>query len=213
MPAMERGELLRAIAQAEAAHQASLQESLRPGTSSEKQSNEAALKAAANRLESLRRELGSRFGDEVVVPLELGFHPAAGGTCDSVLLQTDLLCVLVFGTARGVVENRDHLGILRFNGCMLARMGSPNDEGVCRHPLYGRGLQFYSIGEVLNSAWRREIVGQKLFANADRRELRHFIITLKEDTFECLAGGVDASTSEEPLKVVLSRLVAEVAGP
>ena len=37
--------------------------------------------------------------------------------------------------------------------CASTRFGSPNDEALCGHPLWGRGLEFYQARVVHNSSW------------------------------------------------------------
>jgi hypothetical protein len=80
-------------------------------------------------------------------------------------------------------------------------MGYPNDEGLPEHPLWNSGLSSIetSIVEVVRSQWLKDIGDQK-----DRSAKRiwggrgmdwkpsnslskHFVITLKEATFECIA--------------------------
>lgn len=80
-------------------------------------------------------------------------------------------------------------------------MGYPNDEGLPEHPLWNDGLSACetSIVEVAGSQWLADIRDQKV-RSAKRiwgghgmawtpttDSLRHFVITLKEATFECIA--------------------------
>jgi hypothetical protein len=93
------------------------------------------------------------------------------------------------------------VAVLDCRGCVAIRFGYPNDEGVSEHPLYASGMSDLasSVLEVHESAWAIEVT-QQMHASAIRiwggrqmdshwsRDwtLRHFIITLKEKTFECL---------------------------
>ena len=70
-------------------------------------------------------------------------------------------------------------------------LGSPNDEALNGHRLWGRGLSFYSFQEVVHSDWIADLEHRnrvhlqhstKLFEG-----LRHFVITFKEQTLECVA--------------------------
>jgi hypothetical protein len=207
---MDRRQLLDAISRAEAEHNIALDDYLRRRVSNVPPPSEEALKAAAQRLAELRRELSGRFGEEVVVPLDLGCEPC-GGPGESVLLQTESSCAFVFSTSRGAVERRDELCVVRFMRNKISRMGLPNDEALQSHPLYRRGLQYYSVGEVLNSSWKREVEDRNriTFPDSPPWKCRHFIVTLKENTFECLADDFTTSISEESLEAVMNRLVAD----
>lgn len=87
----------------------------------------------------------------------------------------------------------------------MAKFGYPNDEGRPEHPLFRFiiGNTESSVLEVLDSAWASEIDGQRI-ASARRiwggrgmdtdwakdRNSKHFIVLLKEKTFECLASEI-----------------------
>jgi hypothetical protein len=76
-------------------------------------------------------------------------------------------------------------------------LGSPNDEALGGHRLWGRGLSFYSFQEVVHSDWIAELErrnevhlqhSKKLFEG-----LRHLVITFKEQTLECVAFGFEVT--------------------
>jgi hypothetical protein len=91
--------------------------------------------------------------------------------------------------------------VLDCQRCAMSKFGYPNDEGRPEHPLYNGMTQAKtSVLEVVDSPWADEVSNQ--MRESDRRiwggrgmepawdrggALRHFIITLKEKTFECLA--------------------------
>ncbi len=80
-------------------------------------------------------------------------------------------------------------------------MGYPNDEGRPEHPLWNQGLSSAetSILEVINSVWltekQREMKdssiriwgGRGIQLPQSESAARHFVVTLKETTFECIA--------------------------
>ena len=70
-------------------------------------------------------------------------------------------------------------------------LGSPNEEVLHGHPLYERGLKAYGVFEVINSSWiRAQERMNSVHARHDPsrfKDLRHFIITFQDTTFECIA--------------------------
>jgi hypothetical protein len=112
--------------------------------------------------------------------------------------------------------------ILDCQNCAMSKFGFPNDEGLAEHPLYASVIAeaASSILEVTESSWEREVTEQRL-ASARRiwggrgmdwdwalkRELRHFIVLLKEKTFECFATSLSVkrfcSTFEDAQTLVL----------
>lgn len=80
-------------------------------------------------------------------------------------------------------------------------MGYPNDEGLPEHPLWNHGLSDIesSVIEVAGSSWSAELRDQRE-QSAKRiwggrgmswtpmtESDKHFVVTLKEATFECIA--------------------------
>jgi hypothetical protein len=43
--------------------------------------------------------------------------------------------------------------VIRFPLCSIFTFGAPNDEALAAHPLYRKGLKFYSVHRVDNSSW------------------------------------------------------------
>jgi hypothetical protein len=92
-----------------------------------------------------------------------------------------------------VVECRD---------CIMSKFGYPNEHAVEMHPLYSHGLAEMKsdVLEVLDSPWVDEVAGRFFQGNWDARAMeyvqtyhfkpRHFVILLKEKTFECLASSL-----------------------
>ncbi len=125
--------------------------------------------------------------DERVISLDVGLYPEAGAPAP-LLAQSDHDCFLVFHA----VEERGgeiRTGVVEVMGCEATRFGYPNDEALAGHPLWGRGLDFYSVGEVINSSWVAQLDEQNraAFPDYERPQKRHFIITFHDSTFECVA--------------------------
>jgi hypothetical protein len=67
-------------------------------------------------------------------------------------------------------------GVVRFDGVADCSMGPPNDERLHQHPLYGRGLRFYSFHHVRPSA-----------------AISRWIVTFHEETLEVRAQSATAA--------------------
>ncbi|MFH1346546.1 MAG: hypothetical protein ABIL01_35945 [Pseudomonadota bacterium] len=90
---------------------------------------------------------------------------------------------------------------VKFTAVRAFYLGSPNDEGLEGHRLWGRGLSFYSFQEVIHSDWIAELERRnrvharhstKLFEG-----LRHFVMTFKEQTLECVARTFEVTHRQE----------------
>ena len=95
---------------------------------------------------------------------------------------------------RGVDETSggSTIAIVRFRGCSIHTFGYPNDEVLSAHPLYKQGLSFYTFHEVLRPSWAQELARRNGLCYPGSEEYmfqnsRHFIATLHDSTFECLA--------------------------
>ncbi|HMQ10218.1 MAG TPA: hypothetical protein PKB05_02820 [Oligoflexia bacterium] len=79
-------------------------------------------------------------------------------------------------------------------------VGLPNDEVLSSHALYNKGLDSLYNAEVINSSWIVELEKMNSVHPSHNREwflkdLKHFIITFKNNIFECVAKGYDVSLS------------------
>lgn len=95
----------------------------------------------------------------------------------------------------------DHgIGIVEFIQTTSIKMGSPNDEVLNGHPLWGSGLEFYRAQMVRNSPWIRELMNINRihtgFQESSWTEARHFVLTFHDETLECVAR--TASARKEP---------------
>src|SRR5467141_1374722 len=82
----------------------------------------------------------------------------------------------------------DEVALVAFLQPHVHLFGAPNDEALEGHPLYAKGLSFYSAFEVHDSSWIRDL--ERMNRIHKRHEpshfarLRHFIITFHDTTFE-----------------------------
>ncbi len=88
--------------------------------------------------------------------------------------------------------------LVSFESARAHYLGSPNDEALQGHPLGTRGLKAYGVFEVIDSSWIRALERMNTVHprhDADRyKELRHFIFTFQDVTFECIAKQVKVVT-------------------
>jgi hypothetical protein len=150
---------------------------------------------------------------ESLVEIDLGVTPEAS-ISGAVLLQSEEKAFLTFNAMRdsdrpfrlgeftGFYKESAGTAVIELVGCVITKFGYPNDEGLPEHPLYSFGLAdaSSSILEVVGSAWASDVAAQ-LRASSERiwrgRGMklpdthrapgRHFIVLLKEQTFECIA--------------------------
>jgi stress-induced morphogen len=106
-------------------------------------------------------------------------------------------------------ENRASTLIeITFRSCYSTKFGSPGDEVLDGHPLYGRGLTRYSPHKVNNSEWIKELEA----IQATHSEYRgpgsikgdHYALAFKDETFEAVAGSVRARAVEGSLGDLLA---------
>jgi hypothetical protein len=139
-------------------------------------------------------------------PYDIGCEPSPSVPAETLLQDGWKTYLLFFAVSKAVGESGHlkDLGVaaLECKQCGMSKFGYPNDEGLPEHPLYNYGMADLqsSVHEVIESAWAEEVSQQRIASAqriwgrrgmdwtwATKRTHRHFIITLKEKTFECLA--------------------------
>jgi hypothetical protein len=94
-----------------------------------------------------------------------------------------------------VGPHANEIAVIRFVHSRAHYLGSPNDEALNGHPLYSRGLRFYGVYEVTGSSWIRSLERMnRVHSRHDPRRFdkyRHFVFTFHDDTFECVAEGIE----------------------
>jgi hypothetical protein len=109
----------------------------------------------------------------------------------------------------------DHgIGVVEFKRMTSVKIGSPNDEVLRGHPLWGSGLDFYSAHEVKNSPWISELMevdrAQEHFEESQWTGRRHYVLTFHDETLECVAKWTIARAAPgATMAEVLARLGAE----
>lgn len=108
-----------------------------------------------------------------------------GGAPMPIVIADDTSLILRYHTQAG------KLAVIRFPLCSVFTFGSPNDEALSGHPLYGRGLQFYSVHRVESSSWidlleRRNSVHHNHSRDRFLEDKRHYVFTFHDSTLECV---------------------------
>lgn len=100
--------------------------------------------------------------------------------------------------------------VVRFKSYRNYKFGFPNDETLCGHPLYAKGLRQYGIYNVKNSTWIEELKKiNSVHPYHDKKRFdayKHFIFTFHDSTFECVAEGLEFNIKETSLKTTLKEL-------
>jgi hypothetical protein len=150
-------------------------------------------------------------------PYDIGCEPSPSVPAETLLQDGWKTYVLFFA----VSKSEDESGYLKQLGvavvgcwnCLMSKFGYPNDEGLPEHPLYDCGMAAAgtSVLDVVESSWSREVLEQRAasarrilrghtlnFGPAQDQMQRHFIIKLKEATFECIASSLTVERSLRP---------------
>lgn len=106
--------------------------------------------------------------------------------------------------------------LFTFSHALVHCFGWPNNEVLHAHPLYERGLGFYGVFEVQQSSWIRQLEkGNSIHFNhqavagwLDR--YHHYIITLHDNTFECVARGYQFQIVEDPAEPLRNAIQSEI---
>jgi hypothetical protein len=145
-------------------------------------------------------------------PYDIGCEPSPSEPAETLIADGWATYLLFFAVSKTVDETgyrKDlRVAIVECKHCSSAKLGYPNDEGLPEHPLYhlGLGTAESRILEVIDSPWSVEMHQQ---TDASARRIwdgrtsswkpepgtppRHFVILLKEKTFECLASELSVS--------------------
>lgn len=177
--------------------------------------------AARTAVLQAERNLAAAKGEEYAVPIEFPVRWDTGAPLPY-LLQNDYRTFLAFflhtvdpnwdGTYVNVRnpsgELSEKLALVEFERCVCTKMGTPNDEVLHGHPLYGKGLAGYEAMAVENSNWLKELEEINSVHDAYNREswrgLKHYILPFHDSTFECVARGFKVETFLLPVSDLLS---------
>lgn len=152
-----------------------------------------------------------------IIELDLGVTPESA-VSGAVCLQTEAATFLTFNALRATNRPFPYGGffmedagtaVVEFTGCAVSRFGYPNDEARSGIPQY-RDLS-YGIYEVRDSSWVADLlrVNRFQFPNTSDEWIkrnRHFLFTFHDDTFECIARGLELEVVNEPYAATFERI-------
>ena len=104
-------------------------------------------------------------------------------------------------------SENEFIAIVQFKRYLSFMFGLPNDEAFSGHPLFGRGLQPYTVFEIENSSWLRQLEKMNSVHPYHKPEhfekFKHFVFAFHDSTFECITEGFEISIHEGSMKSIL----------
>lgn len=108
-------------------------------------------------------------------------------------------------------SDREQLGLVQFDLCNAARLGTPNVDVLEGHSLNGKGLEAYRAQRVVNSRWIKELEAINSVHAAHRpeewRTLNHYVFWFHDSTFECVGRSYTVETHRMSMKELLGLMV------
>ena len=143
----------------------------------------------------------------IIQPYDIGCEASPSVPSETVLQDGWATYLLFFAVSKTIDESTGYLkdlgvAVVECEGCSSTKFGYPNDEGLPEHPLYSFGMADTSSTVLVaeGTPWLKEVLGQQRASTERiwgsrgiaRKETtespqRHFIVPLKEATFECIA--------------------------
>lgn len=104
--------------------------------------------------------------------------------------------------------------VAEFTHCTSVRFGSPNDEALHGHLLYGHGLQFYAAHTVTDSPWLEEL---RAIERHHRRapehpfaDSKHFLLAFHDSTLEAIASAVNLVNMHDGMPDALAHMASRL---
>ena len=154
-----------------------------------------------------------------IIKLDLEYRPA-GFESKPIVVQTELSTFVVFKAVfsqRGADGRYQIAGfaLVEFVHCHVSKFGLPNNDAWVGHPLYVQISEadgWMEMMEVRNSTWKAELERQNKVSYPDWDwPHRHFIVSFRESTFECIAKDMKITVLNEAHEVVLKQIMQSVA--
>jgi hypothetical protein len=174
-----------------------------------------------------QRQFAAAKGEEYAEELDFPVKWDTGAPLPHLLVNdhTALLAFLIsepdpnwdgtYATMKSPSEGRaEPLGLVEFEHCLSAKLGTPNDEVFNGHPLNGKGLKAYSAQRVVNSRWIKELQAINSVHCGYRadswNDLNHYIFWFHDTTFECVARSFSVETFRESFRDMLFRIASRL---
>ncbi len=144
-----------------------------------------------------------------------------GGAPEPIVLASEYDILLAYELLERPEEwddadsEKEAVAIVKFDFCDAHMFGPPNDEAFSGHPLYERGLQYYSLAEIRHSSWIRKLERMNsVHPNHDKTRffegLKHYIFAFHDSTFECIAKGFEIEVYEGSVKNMIPRMAENI---
>ena len=115
-----------------------------------------------------------------------------------------------------IADSPGYVALVEFAMPCAHMFGPPNDETITSHPLAERGLRPYGVFEVLNSSWVRQLARMNKIhrhhSPSRFEDLRHYIFSFHDSTFECIAKSVAVNLREGSLRDVMFEMLKRLQG-
>jgi len=174
--------------------------------------------AARQRLLDLQRSTAAEMGLPYAAPLDLGVTWDAGAPLPFLVAGRRTFVAFYPSDTDPALDGLDPdyigpqrgVGVAEFHLATSVKMGSPNDEVLHGHPLWGYGLELYGAHVVANSPWIKELMGinrvHEQFSESRWTDKRHYLLAFHDETVECVARGVAAWVDLATMSDVIGRL-------
>ena len=179
-------------------------------------------RSARSELLDVERELSAATGEEYAVTLQFPAQWDTGAPSPHIVANEyrvflifllrvpdpnwDGTYVTIKDPSAGATES---LALVEFVHCTAFKMGTPNDEVLSGHSLFGKGLEGYKAQEVFNSRWLKDLQNiNKVHMHFDPdswRDRHHYILWFHDSTFECVARHYKVETFKESFPELVAR--------
>jgi hypothetical protein len=184
------------------------------------------------RILPLERELARLKGEEYAVELEVA-APMSPGAPQPTVISHEIpfpTSVVYFAAdpGPGLVAPFDKtthsmpmdrskpqlIGVLKFIGVSEVLFGGPNDEALHKHRLSGRGLEPYSVHEVMNSRWAALTWDYRVpVGKPSSHRGRHFVVAFHDSLLEVSASNMVSRSERRTWHEVLAELATDTGPP
>lgn len=108
-------------------------------------------------------------------------------------------------------DSPGYVALVEFARPCAHMFGPPNDETFLGHPLAERGLRPYGVFEVKDSSWTRQLArmnkSHRQHSQNRYADLRHYIFSFHDSTFECIANSLAVNLREGSLRDVMFEML------
>lgn len=126
----------------------------------------------------LQRKLSLAKGEETALLMEWNFAWDTGAPSPYVMSHEGKTILIYY------------IALVEFIGCYSIKFGGAYDGGLSRHPLYGKGLEWYEAHIIENSRWIQEEMkiesDQKHFNEELWKRRKHLLFVFHDEIFECI---------------------------